>query len=181
MCSADWPLVVNLVAALGSCGAAIVAVVIATSDRRQRKAERLDAAKAQAMLVLVDVKPSQHSPGFDVWVHNLGTLAILDVEIDSATFKPMATATFRVPYRPRLIALKAEAYPWQFRDRIPVEFVDGEGNSVIAGRRDADGNFVAAEVNDDDLEVTVRFMDAHGHHWLRSVDSVQLDKRAEAP
>lgn len=37
----------------------------------------------------------------------------------------------------------------------------------------------SAEANDDDLDVTIRFMDAHGHHWLRSVDHVELDKRAK--
>jgi hypothetical protein len=92
-------LVVNLIAALGSCGAAIVAVVIATGDRKERKTERLKAAKAQAKLVLIDVALSQSSPAFDLYVRNYGTAAILDVEVDSAQFARVPDATFEVSNR----------------------------------------------------------------------------------
>jgi hypothetical protein len=36
----------------------------------------------------------------------------------------------------------------------------------------------SAEANDDDLDVAIRFMDAHGNRWLRSLDTVKLVKRA---
>ena len=103
-------LVVDLIAALGSCGAAIVAVVIATGDRRQRTAERLDAAKAQAMLVLLNVEVSQGSPAFNVWVGNFGAQAILDVQVDSARFARVPTAKFEVINRlgPTLKVLDAD-------------------------------------------------------------------------
>jgi hypothetical protein len=96
MCSVDWALVINLLAAVGSCGAAIAAVWIATGDRRARKAERLGAAKAQAMLVLLNVELSSSSPVFWVHVRNFGAEAILDVEVDSARFARVPNAKFTV-------------------------------------------------------------------------------------
>ena len=97
---------------LCSCGAAIAAVWIATRDRRARTAERLDAAKAQAMLVLVDVHASRSAPGFDVWVHNFGTLAVLDVEVDSATVTGWPRCT---PSPPEAIAVRSPSFnaSWQ--------------------------------------------------------------------
>ena len=175
MCSVNWPLVVSLLAALGSCGAAIAAVWIATRDRRERRAERLNAAKAQAMLVLVDVHASRGAAAFEVWVHNFATLAILDVEIASATYKPEPTATFQMQGRPKLIAAKPDGQ----RDRLIVEFVDSKGFSVVPGGCDEDGNFRTL-AKDEDVDATVRFMDAHGHHWLRSMDAVTLLRRGHA-
>jgi hypothetical protein len=172
MCSVNWALLINLIAALGSCGAAIVAVVIATSDRRQRNTERLDAAQAQAMLVLIDVELSQSSPGFYVYVTNFGAQAILGVEVDAAWFARVPDATFKVTNRvgPKLKVIDAD----RKRDTLVVEFVDGKGNSVITGQLDRLGTWRSDNAEPADLDVTIRFMDAHGHHWLRSLDSVKL-------
>jgi len=84
-------LVVNLLAAIGACGAAIVALVIATCGRRERRAERFNAVKAQAMLDLLDTELSQGSPAFLVYVTNFGAQAILNVEVDWAQFAPPTT------------------------------------------------------------------------------------------
>jgi hypothetical protein len=119
-------LVVNLIAALGSCGAAIVAVVIATDSRRERTAERLDAAKAQAMLVLLNVEVSRGSPAFNVWVRNFGAQAILDVQVDSARFARVPTAKFEAINRlgPTLKVLDAD----RNRDCLVVKFRDDQGD-----------------------------------------------------
>ncbi len=171
----NWPVVVSLIAALGSCGAAIAAVWIATSDRRQRNTERLDAAKAQAMLVLLDVRLSG-SPAFVVYVRNFGAEAILNVEVDSARFARVPNAKFEVEslLGPTLKVVE----PGGDREYLAVRFVDEQGDSVIRGSNDELGNFVPQNADPADLDVTIRFMDAHGHHWLRSLDSVKLAKRA---
>jgi hypothetical protein len=125
-------LVVNLIAALGSCGAAIVAVVIATGDRRQRTAERLDAAKAQAVLVLLNVEVSQGSPAFNVWVRYFGAQAILDVQVDSARFARVPTAKFEAINRlgPTLKVLDAD----RNRDCLVVKFLDDQGDRARSSR-----------------------------------------------
>ena len=170
-CSVDWALVINLVAAIGSCGAAIVAVVIATSDRRERNRERLNAAKAQAMLILLDIELSQGSPAYLVYVTNYGAQAILDVEVDSARFARVPNATFRVANRlgPKLKVVDAD----RNRECLVVEFVDDEGDSVITGTKDRHGNLVIDNAQPSDLAVMVRFMDAEGYHWLRTPNSVK--------
>lgn len=58
-----------------------------------------------------------------------------------------------------------------------IGFVDAQGDSVIKGHKDSHGEMVIENAKPDDLDVTIRFMDAHGHHWLRSLNSVALDKR----
>jgi hypothetical protein len=179
MCSVNWPLVVSLLAALGSCGAAIAAVWIATGDRRARKAERLDAAKAQAMLVLIDVHLSSGTPGFQVDIRNFGSEPILDVELDAAQFARVRDSTPKVVNRlgPTVKVIDVDRQS----DHIFVQFVDGKGDSVITtGFPDEAGVLVIDNAAAEDLDVTIRFMDAHGNHWLRSLDHVELDKHAKA-
>jgi hypothetical protein len=173
MCGVDWALLINLLAALGSCGAAIAAVWIATGDRRARKAERLDAAKAQAMLVVLDVRLAVDSPSFQIDVGNFGAEPILDVELDSARFARVPDSTPKVvnALGPTVKVIHADG-----RADLFVEFVDGNGNPAITGSKDRGGNFVPQNAEPADLEVTIQFMDAHGHHWLRSLDDVKLDK-----
>jgi hypothetical protein len=180
MCSVDWGLVGSLIAALGSCGAAIAAVWIATGDRRARKAERLDAAKAQAMLVLLDISlrvPGPEEPhAFVVAVRNLGAEPVLNVGVDSARFAQVPDATFvlRQDYAIlKVVEPQAEAKSFEVR------FADEKGKSAIPGRITRLG-WREANAEPSDLDVTIRFMDAHGHHWLRSVDEVTLLKRRNA-
>jgi hypothetical protein len=178
MCSVDWGLVIGLLAALGSCGAAIAALWIATRDRCERKTERLDAAKAQATLVLLDVGLSSGTPGFQVDIRNFGAEPILDVELDAAQFARVPDSTPKVVNRlgPTVKVIDADRQS----DHIFVQFVDGKGDSVITtGFPDELGVLVIDNAAAEDLDVTIRFMDAHGNHWLRSLDSVKLDKRAK--
>src|ERR1700741_2292900 len=134
MCSVNWALVINLLAAIVSCSAAIVALVIATRDRRERKAERLNAAKAQAMLVLLDVGLSGGSPAFDVCVRNFGAEPILDVGVDSARFARVPNAKFKVInyFGPTLKVVE----PGGNRECFAVQFVDDKDDPVITGTRD---------------------------------------------
>jgi hypothetical protein len=57
-----------------------------------------------------------------------------------------------------------------------VEFVDENGDSMIAGEMDRNNAWHSDNAEPDDVDVTVRFMDAHGHHRLRRVNSVELAK-----
>jgi hypothetical protein len=70
-------LVVNSLAALGSVGAAIVALVIAGQASRSRDRERRDAAEAQARLVQVEVVQRHGVVDFYVRIHNYGTARLL--------------------------------------------------------------------------------------------------------
>jgi hypothetical protein len=167
-------LVVNLIAALGSCGAAIVAVVIATDSRRERKTERLDAAEAQAMLVLIDVEVSSGTPGFKIDVRNFGAEPMLDVGVDSARFARVPDSKFKVVDKlgPTHKVIDAD----RSRDCFIVEFVDENGDSMIAGEMDRKNAWHSDNAERDDLDVTIRFMDAHRHHWMRRANSVELAK-----
>jgi hypothetical protein len=163
--SVDWSLVVNLVAAIGSCSAAIVALVIATRDRRDRNQERFDAAThaaiTQARLVVLDVRLSQSSPAFDVEIRNFGTEAVLDIELESAQFALIPTATPKATARVKVLD----------SDRSPghlfIEFVDADGQSVITGKPDEYGGLVIDNAKPSDLDVTIRFMDSEGNHCRR--------------
>ena len=73
--------------------------------------------------MLVDVHASGRVPGFDVWITIFETLAILNVEVESATYARVPSATFEVARRPELKAIKAD----NVRDRFLVEFVDSRG------------------------------------------------------
>jgi hypothetical protein len=172
MCSADWPLVTNLLAAVGSCSAAIVAVIIATSDRRERKRERLEAAKAQATLVMVDIKLGENFLGFVVDITNFGSHPILDIELDSAQFSPFPKAESEVVNTSGPMIKVLDAH--RSTKSLYVKFNDVEGNPVITGTKDRKGIWVIDNAEQSQASMTIRFMDSQGRHWLRSPDSVKL-------
>jgi hypothetical protein len=124
------------------------------------------------MLVLLDVRLLTGAPGFEVEVRNFGAEAILDVEVDSARFARVPKAKFNVINRlgSTLKVVDADRKP----DSLLVEFVDDKGDSVITGTRGSLGDLVIDNADPSDLAVTIRFMDAQGHHWLRSLDSLKL-------
>ncbi|PVA20840.1 hypothetical protein [Mycobacteroides abscessus] len=80
----NWGLVVNTLAAAGSVSAAVVALHIATQDRRERQRESKAAAMAQARLVMVGLYASMHPneswPQIALTCTNHGDHPILDVE-----------------------------------------------------------------------------------------------------
>ena len=79
---------VNIVGALGSAGAAIVAVVIAVKASRSRDRERRAAAKAQARLIRVEVTMLDgiDAAAFAVHIHNHSDRAIIGAAVTSATW-----------------------------------------------------------------------------------------------
>lgn len=86
MCSVDWGLVVNALAAIGAIGAAVAALWIASRDRRERKDERHDEDRAKALLVRLLVQAQSNRPAFSVEVRNFGPLAVMDVELVDAVW-----------------------------------------------------------------------------------------------
>lgn len=58
MCTVDWGLVVSALAAIGSIGAALAALYIATRDRKERARERLAANEAEAKLIFAGMTAS---------------------------------------------------------------------------------------------------------------------------
>jgi hypothetical protein len=81
-------LIVNALAAIGALSAAVAAVWIATSDRRQREQERRDTDEAQARLVIIEPlrlagewRRGVASAELAVLVKNFATLSVLDVTV----------------------------------------------------------------------------------------------------
>jgi hypothetical protein len=76
----DAGLIINALTALGAFSAALAAVWVATSDRRDRKHERDVEDEAQAKLVIVYGRCQENqSPELQVMVSNSGTRGIVDV------------------------------------------------------------------------------------------------------
>jgi hypothetical protein len=74
-------LIISGLAATGSFTAAAVAVWVATGDRRERRHEREAADKAQAALVIVEPVLTGNPGVVGAFVHNCGTLPILNVKL----------------------------------------------------------------------------------------------------
>jgi hypothetical protein len=72
--------------AFSAAGAAIVALVIATRDRRDRARERRVAEKTQARLVRLMAFANTATPIVVVDVRNYGSLPILDIELADAVW-----------------------------------------------------------------------------------------------
>lgn len=75
-------------AAFGSVLAAVVALKIATGDRRERRRERLAAAEAQAKLVMVRISAARDDDDSTIYVvdvENFGTQPVLDLSMRSAS------------------------------------------------------------------------------------------------
>jgi hypothetical protein len=172
MCTVDWGLVVNAIAAVGAVSAAVVALTIATRDRREREQQRRKAAQAQAKLVLVNVKAPDGVACFGVEVCNYGSSAVLDVELDSAEFAS-APGSKRRPWGEDL----AQSFAVLDADRKPqtfwIEFIDSAGQPVITGERDRHGNWQSDNGDPEQVTVAIRFTDSQGEHWKRSRDSIE--------
>jgi len=175
MWTANWGLVINAIAAAGAFSAAIVALSIATWDRRERSQERHDAARAQAKLILVHVTADNMGfAGFGVEVRNYGSTAVLDVEVDSAGYASAPGSKWRLRERsPQSFAvLDSNREPQSFF----IEFVDDAGQSVITGKRDGLGMWLSDNADPKQVTATVRFTDSQGNHWERSTNSIVLLK-----
>lgn len=160
MCSIDWGLAVNAIAAFGSVGAATIALYISTADRRERKRERNAAAAAQAKLVIVKIGlPTGYregpAPEYPVVCENHSGLPILDVKLESAKMRafPQASAALS-GFVSRIVRVGDDA-------SFATNWADENGEPFPHDRQQQSVKTV-------DIEADVSFFDANGTHWLRS-------------
>lgn len=145
--------------------AAVAALSIAGSDRRERTQEREAQQFAQATLVLVEIKAPAYQD-FEIFVGNYGSRPVLNLTVESAKFAPQRDAKVDLLSEDdaRVSALKCNE-----THSFPVEVVDKEGHSVFDISRDVHGNEQYAENrHSTDISASVRFMDADGIWWRRS-------------
>lgn len=167
----NFSLIVNALAALGSVSAAVVALWIATSDRRDRQKEREEADRKQAGLVRI--KARWQSLGYDqdesvrvapyiqVGINNFGTLPIVDVQLTRWEWEGHeARFVMKPPYEPPAAVLPS--FRSTAGDRAEwMEFVPTDDVTKTA---------MAAPTitRNTDLTVTVEFTDAGEKRWRRS-------------
>ena len=162
MCSIDWGLVINALAAFGSIGAAVAALYIATKDRRERKRERAASAEAQAKLVILNITSSTGRVGLDapeyyVGCVNHGSMPILDVKLESAHMRGFPQAQPRLSDAVTRVLPPAPGFSISFVTR----WVDEKDQQFPLDENQQ-------HVNTVDIEATVSFSDASGNHWRRS-------------
>lgn len=164
MCSVDWELVVNALAAIGSVGAALAALYIATKDRRERRRASDAADEAQARLVWVGVDRLNGEAGFKVRIRNYGDRPILDVGVTEASLHRRPDARWR-----NLEEWTAVLPPFREGEESPevtssLTFFDTEGEPIpkLIGLVDLEPLF---EEVDTTPIVAVMFTDANGNDW----------------
>lgn len=162
VCSIDWNLVINAFVALGSVGAAVAALYIATRDRQERKRERAAAAEAQAKLVILDITSNTGRVGWDaadyhVGCVNHGAMPILDVKLKSAHMRGFPQARPTLSDSVTRVLRPAPGSSTAFR----TSWVDENGQPFPQDERQQRVNVV-------DIEAAVTFVDANGNQWERS-------------
>ncbi|OKH63392.1 hypothetical protein EB72_11715 [Mycobacterium sp. SWH-M1] len=166
--AADW------VAAGGAIFAAVIALNIATRDRRERKSERDDADHAQMRLVRVTVTPYSDSDrpdyNYRVTVINHGSRPILQVLVESANLHTneeiFGTPAFRlrdpgsdphvhevIPHLEQQLRLTPGTPHQSFLIRI----ADDHGNAWDSRREQPLS-----------VHVALACIDADGNHWMLS-------------
>ena len=169
--------------AVATAGATAAALWIATRARSDRKEERLNADRAQARLVLLDIEgPYSNSDAafhFVVIVQDNGMQPILDVALESAQYGSGSGAvSLLVPSDIVIPIVMPDLAPgtitvaFPSRETAPAEVreieLDSEGNWPVSDR-DISAKVVA----------TVQFTDAGGNRWRRSnAGLVELVTRA---
>jgi hypothetical protein len=166
---AGWTESLSAIATVGATGAALF---IATRDRADRKAEQLDADRAQARLVLLEVEGPYSSNGesthhFIVCVADNGTQPILNVALESAQYVDGSqTVALLVPSEIVVPIVKPElahgTFPAAFptREATPTDVLDVEPNEY--------GEWPFPERLKTNVAATVQFTDAGGNRWRRS-------------
>jgi hypothetical protein len=179
----DVGLMINILVAIGTFGAAAAAVWVATGDRRLRRQEIDAAYEAQARLVVVhkaqqrlhpDVETSPLGASFRLQVDNYGGLSILDVKLESASpWMPNENAWIKAAWLQKadvltIVPPHREVNPdWLGKTQFHwgVLFLGEDHQQVL---KQVEGNW--PEVNLDRIVATVSFTDAHGERWRRSTD-----------
>jgi hypothetical protein len=164
--TADWHVNATALSAVGSFSAAVVALGIATSDRRERKRERDAADKVEAKLVVVWGERIDGPSQLQVVVRNNGTRAIVDV-----TFVSLVVEDRDLDLRPTS------------ESELPVVTPSGDDGKFIFNpeahdpahpfRRAMRGapwpqSGPATILNSTKMTATVRWTDASGKTWVRS-------------
>jgi hypothetical protein len=162
MCSIDWTLVISAFAALGSIGAAVAALYIATKDRRERTREHAAAAEAQAKLVILDITYSTgridwQAPEYYVGCVNHSSMSILDVRLESAHMRGFPQAQPTLSDAVTRVLRPAPGSNTSFVTR----WVDENGQQFPLDEKQQ-------HINTVDIEAAVSFSDANGNQWLRS-------------
>lgn len=164
MCSIDWGLVVSALAAIGSIGAAVIALYIATTDRRERRRERDAEDEAQAKLVIVLPRRPTNPLELQVQVTNLGTKALIDVTFvemtveghDLGDLQPTIGPfpVFTTPGNYSLFTFGPDSY--------------GQTHPYYIAVRGGPNNEPQTITETTQLRATVRWTDASGKTWERS-------------
>ena len=168
-----WELVINGASAVGSLGAAGVALWLSRKSDRVRQREREDAAFAQARLITVEVHPTPRVDEFEAVVRNYGREPVLDFSLKSVLLMP-EPLTLSTPVSPEggyVPVLSPAGFPL----KIVFVFKRQDGTSPFS---DADG--ARRKKDPADLYAIFEFTDANDTYWQLSwsVDEVTLTRLA---
>lgn len=160
----NWGLVVNALAAAGSVSAAVVALHIATRDRRERQHERDEAAKAQARLVIVKsygwVNRGEKVPEIALICDNHSDRPILDVKPDQAW----------IPGFPAFSNIIGEDRTWTLLkpdDECRFSFVLADGAGTSGPSILPDDALAGSTIDYLPIVGAVTFIDAGGSRWRK--------------
>ena len=172
-------------ASVATVAATGVALFIATRDRHERRADRLDADRAQARLVLLEVDgpyrgAEDRPPHFIVHIEANGVQPILDVALESATYVVDDSRSVELITQSggMVPIVKPERAPGGLPVWLPSTGDVAEELSA-AGGDDAHGNYVNPSIHCGNVAAVVQFTDASGNRWRRSRQgAVELVTRA---
>jgi hypothetical protein len=165
-----WTDSLSSVATVAATG---VALYIATRDRSDRKADKLDADRAQARLVLLTVsEPSSRC--FGLTVENHGTQPILAVRFDSARYND-GSHDIRLEQRGEDYDSKVFQVVRPHDESPPAHFAithaasDSAAEALFAtGAVSEYGDWTYPDVDVTKVTAAVTFTDAGGKTWRRS-------------
>jgi hypothetical protein len=182
----DVGLIVNAFAALGALAAAVAAVWVATSDRRQAAQQRTHADAAQAALVMIEPRKLIGTAGLDIVVRNYGDRAILNVICVSLDVQgnpqlaPMIPTVKALPIvEPDRDRMQESSAKFIFISR---EEVNPLLEEALHGSQESNSiqttELPPATINNETtLTATVRFTDASGNKWESVFDAPARGRR----
>jgi hypothetical protein len=152
--------------------AAGVALLVAGNAARARKRELRAAEYAQARLVTVMVKQSDHGPVFDVMIRNYGDRPIIGVSVVDARWTTRPDVNWRMhPEHTDNDAIPILQPEIQRNATRPatlyIQFLDGNGNVVpkVLSQDPAYRTEIEYEPISGEPEVEIGFEDASGNGW----------------
>ncbi|OBA79331.1 hypothetical protein A5633_17070 [Mycolicibacterium elephantis] len=153
--------------------AAVVALVIATKDRKERRDERRAAERTQARLVQVEAVAPPDMLYYRIEVHNHGAQPIINVTLDQvrlrdhdAEWKLENTSAHVV----RIIGTGTDAH-----GSFLGTFYTADGEPITKIASDTLGNTIFGVKPDVRLiEAVVLFTDANGNRWTTDTNGVLM-------